>query len=345
MSMPARVRKHAMLAAAAVAICGASSAKALTIRPVFDSSITSLSNAAVVEAAFDSVASQFDASFSTPVTVKIGVSWGKVHGASLPSGDIAASQSALTGPFTYANIVSAFKADATANPNDLNMVSAAANLPKTSPAGSLGYELPYAEAQALGFLPASINPASGYVGFSATTKWDFGSADGVTAGMYDFEGLAAHEISEVLGRITGLNNAKPTYATMFDTLRYSAAHASSFSYSSSAYFSVDGGVTNLGRFNISGGGDRSDLATIKGDAQSAFLSAGTPYGLSAGDLTALDVLGWGSWSPANGGGMIGSLPPSAISAGMAVPEPSAWMVMLLGFGLIGAASRRTLRHT
>lgn len=343
MSMSAGACKHALLAAAAVAVCGAGPANALTIQPIFDASITSLANAAVVEAAFNTVASQFDASFSTPVTVKIGVSWGKVHGASLAAGDIAASQSALTGPFTYANIVSAFKADAAANPLDPDIVSAAANLPKTSPAGSLSYELPYAEAQALGFLPASINPASGYVGFSAATKWDFSPAGGITAGTYDFEGLAAHEISEVLGRITGLNSSKPTYATMFDTLRYSAAHTSSFSYSSSAYFSVDGGVTNRGRFNLSGGGDRSDLAAVKGDAQNAFLSTGTLYGLSAGDLAALDVLGWGTWSPANGGGMIGSLPASAISAGMAVPEPSAWMVMLLGFGMIGAASRRTLR--
>ena len=339
-----RARSCAILAttAAAVVVSGATPANALTILPIFDSSITSLANAATVEAAFKTVVNEFDAAFSTPVTVKIGVSWGKVNGSSLGSGNIAASQSNLTGPFLYSDIVGAFQDDAAANPGDPSMVSAAAHLPASSPAGSRPYELPYAEAQALGFLPASINPDSGFVGFSSTVKWDFNGSDGVTSGYYDFQGLAAHEISEVLGRISGLQSATPTYATMFDTLRYSAPHASSFSYSAAAYFSVNGGVTNLDQFNVAGSGDRSDLNAIPGDAQDAFLSTGTAYGLSTGDLTALDVLGWGSWAP-TGKTVIGSLATSAISAAMGTPEPSTWVMLLLGFGLVGAARRRTLQ--
>ena len=340
MPLQASARSRALLAVAAAAVCGATSANALTIKPIFDSSITSLANAATVEAAFNTVANQFDAAFSTPVTVKIGVSWGKVNGASLGTGNIAASQYGLTGPFLYSDIVDAFRADAAANPGDASMVSAAAHLPTTSPVGKLSYELPYAEAQALGYLPASINPDSGYVGFASTAKWEFSGAGGVTPGAYDFEGLAAHEISEVLGRVTGLHSATPTYATMFDVLRYSAPHASSFSFSSAAYFSVDGGVTNLGQFNVAGGGDRSDLYAIKGDAQDASLATGVAYGLSTGDLTALDVLGWGSWSPA-GGSRIGGLSTSAISAAMGTPEPSTWAMLLLGFGMVGATRRRT----
>ena len=333
-------RLRAILAVTAAAICGATSANALTIKPIFDSSITSLANAATVEAAFATVANEFDATFSTPVTIKIGVSWGKVAGSSLGSGNIAASQSTLNGPFLYSDIVGAFQADAAANPADKSMASAAANLPINSPVGSLGYQLPYAEAQALGFLPASINPDSGYVGFSSTAKWDFDATNGVTAGYYDFQGLAAHEISEVLGRITGLHGATPSYATMFDLLRYSAPHTPSFSFNSAAYFSVDGGVTNLGQFNLVGSGDRSDLNAVKGDAQDALLNTGTAYGLSAGDLTALDVLGWGSSAPTGGLIKIGSLPASAISAAMGTPEPSTWVMLLLGFGLVGAARRR-----
>ena len=340
--MPLRTgaRLRAILAVAAVAVCGATPASALTIKPIFDSSITSLANAATVEAAFNTVANEFDATFSTPVTIKIGVSWGKVNGSSLGSGNIAASQDPLNGPFLYSDIVGAFQADAAANPGDKSMVSAAANLPVNSPAGSLSYQLPYAEAQALGFLPASINPDSGYVGFSSTAKWDFDSTDGITPGYYDFQGLAAHEISEVLGRITGLRSSTPSYATMFDLLRYSAPHASSFSFSSAAYFSVDGGVTNLDPFNLVGSGDRSDLNAVKGDAQDALLNTGTAYGLSSSDLTALDVLGWGSWAPTGGLIKVGSLPASAISAAMGTPEPSTWIMLLLGFGLVGAARRR-----
>lgn len=340
MSWRAPARSFALLSAVAVAACGAGSANALSIQPIFDSSITSLSNAATIEAAFTTVANQFDASFSTPVTIKIGVSWGKVNGQGLGWGNIAASQEPLTGPFLYSDITSAFRAVAAANPSDKNIASAVANLPRSSPTGSLSYELPYAEAQAVGYLPASINPDSGYVGFSSTVTWDF---KGSTTGEYDFQGLAAHEISEVLGRITGLHGSSPTYATMFDVLRYSAAHASSFSYSSAAYFSVDGGVTNLGQFNVSGGGDRSDFSGIKGDAQDAYLTTGTVYGLSTADLTALDVLGWGSWTQLPNGGTIGNPAGTNISFGKAVPEPSTWALMLLGFGLVGRAARRAAR--
>src|ERR1700722_6629858 len=134
MILSSHARCTPSLALVAIALCGATSAKALTITPVFDSSITSLANAATVEAAFTAVADQFDESFSTPVTIKIGVSWGKVNGGALGAGDISSSQSALTGPFSYSTIADAFKAEAAVNPKDANMVSAARNLPKSSPA-------------------------------------------------------------------------------------------------------------------------------------------------------------------------------------------------------------------
>src|SRR5205085_6330755 len=69
-----------------------------------------------------------------------------------------------------------------------------------------------------------------------------------------------------------------------------------FSYNNSAYFSIDGGKTDLGDFNNSSyGGDRSDWLTIfsSSDVQDAFISTGQNLNLSYADLTALDALGWG----------------------------------------------------
>jgi hypothetical protein len=341
MPWPVAARSRALTIVAATGF--ATSANALTIQPIFDSSITSLANASAVEAAFTAVANQFDATFSAPVTIKIGVSWGKVNGHALPSGDISASQSTLTGPFQYSDIVGAFRDDAAANPGNASMASAAANLPATSPAGSLYYEMPYAQAQALGFLPARIGPDSGFVGFSSAVEWDFTPTNGVSAGYYDFQAMAAHEISEVLGRVSGLVTTRPTYATMFDVLRYAAPHTPSFSYSASAYFSVNGGVTHLAAFNVAGAGDRSDFNAVAGDAQDAFVAPGQVYGLSAVDLTALSVLGWGSWAPLPGGVMIGDAMLSGVSGGMAMPEPSTWVSLLLGLSLVGMAVRRSAR--
>ena len=79
--------------------------------------------------------------------------------------------------------------------------------------------------------------------------YDFNRADGISANAYDFQGLAMHEIEEVLGHITGLQSSSaPQYATPFDLFRYTAKGVSSFSYADHAYFSIDGGATNLGNF-------------------------------------------------------------------------------------------------
>ncbi|MDB5482905.1 MAG: hypothetical protein JWO83_3958 [Caulobacteraceae bacterium] len=328
-------------AAALLGLVATSPAQALSIIPVYDSSITSRPNAAAIEAAFGAVATEFGKAYARNVTVKIGVSWGKVNGVFLPPGNIASSRMSLLTGFTYADMTDLFGADAAANPSDTNMATVAAHLPKASPAGSLGFAIPYAEAQAVGYLPATIGGNSGYVGFSSSAAWDFDPANGISAGSYDFEGLAAHEVSEVLGRITGLCGASPTYATPIDVLRYSAPGVSSFSYASSAYFSINGGVTNLGTFNASGGGDRTDWRSVVGDAQNAYLSTGVNYALTTADKTMLDVLGWGVAAPTvtigsatPGDGLIGA------GDGLAVPEPKTWILMLCGIGLAGGARRR-----
>ena len=317
----------------------------MTIIPIYDSSITSRGNAAAIEAAFGAVASEFDHAYARNVTVKIGVSWGKVDGAALPSGDIGASRMELATGYAYADVVGFFKAAAAANPTDVNMATLAAHLPAKSPAGSLYYAIPYAEAQAIGELPAKIYADSGYVGFSSSVAWDYNPSNGISPGTYDFEGVAAHEISEVLGRITGLYTSRPTYATPIDALRYSAPGASSFSYANSAYFSINGGVTNLGTFNISGHGDRTDWHAIPADAQNAYFSPGVDYALSTADKTLLDILGWGAAAPSI---TIGSVTPGGplmgSGGGMAVPEPAMWTLMLAGFGSVGVAMRMQRRN-
>src|SRR5262249_28748175 len=96
--------RHGLRAAALalpLALALGAPAQALTINPIFDSSITSPSTAATVEAAFNSVAAIYDSAFSDPVTVNIGVSWGKVASYSLPSNAVGASVDALYGYYSY----------------------------------------------------------------------------------------------------------------------------------------------------------------------------------------------------------------------------------------------------
>lgn len=321
-------------------------AHAMLIKPVFDASITSRANAAQIEAAFNAAAVQFNTAFTNPATVNITVSWGSVAGQKLAAGDIGESVDNLSGYYSYASLVGYLTSKSKANPADTALALAVSHLPKTDPTKLNQFEIPYAEAKAIGLLPPTLPFMDGYIGFSSASAFDFNPVGGVTAGAYDFQGLAAHEIEEVLGRITALQSATPQWATPFDLYRYAAANTPGFSYTKPGYFSIDGGRTSLGSFNITGGGDRGDWQTLSGssDLQNAYLSTGVALVLSNSDLTALDVLGWGlgalSGTPLSAKGALTSSPSGALSA---VPEPATWTTLCLGFGLAGLAFRRHRR--
>lgn len=333
------IRRLAITAAGAISLF-ATPAQALVIVPVFDSSITSLANAAVVEAAFNTAADKFEAAFANPVTVRIAVSWGSVAGSPIPVGDVGSSRTNISGGWAYSDVTGMLQAAAAAHPSDRWLTTAAAHLSVIDPTRTDNFGVPYAEAQALGLLPANLATIAGSIGFRSGTNFDFNPVGGIGAGSYDFQGLAAHEIDEVLGRITGLQAGATQFALPFDLFRYTASGVTSFSYSAHAYYSIDGGRSNLGYFNYSGSGDRSDWLTLAGstDIQNAYLSAGKAFNVSATDLTILSALGWGGAAASRYGGSPTGAWSTFGAAG--APEPTAWMLAFTGLALVGIAARR-----
>ena len=326
--------------AGAFLVVSTGSVEALTITPIYDHTITSLSNAATIENAFQSVANVFDAEFSTPVTVKIGVSFGNVDGQALHSGDIGGSLIPLLGPYGYTDVTAALVSLSSASPADTALASLVAHLPATDPAKLNTYDIPYAEAQALGFLPAVIRLDSGFIGFKTGVAYDYNPADGISVGAYDFQDLAAHEITEVLGRFSGLpSSGAAQYATPFDLPRYTAPGVNSFNSGAHAFFSIDGGTTDLGNFNYNGSGDRADWLGSTKDSYNAYWTTGVVETLSGNDLTVLDALGYGIWSPSGPQGAKFTTTTFARGSGEDVPEPAAWTLLLIGFGCVGAGLR------
>ena len=332
----------------ALCLIVAGGAQALVIHPIFDSSITSLANASVVENSFNQVAQVFENNLTGGGTVNVGVSWGKINGYAMRANDIGESQDLLYGYYSFAQIAAYETSAASRQGTTSAIATALAYLPSAAPSGVLRYVVPSAEAKALGIINPNQTSNDGYVGFGSGVAYTFDPTNGVAAGTYDFQAVVAHELDEVLGRMSGLSRATPTYRTLFDLLRYSAPGQLSLSYNSAAYFSTNGGLTNEGQFNISSsGGDRSDWAnsgSTYSDIQNAFLTPGQHRNLSAADLAALDALGYGgvnagsgaSWSPT-------FIAQSFVSAPPEVPEPQTWSLMLVGVALTGSLLRRRPR--
>lgn len=225
-----------------------------------------------------------------PITLNIAVGYGEVNGSALGSNALGASQTYLTS-VSYSGLVNALTADATSATDS----SVVASMPATAPvSGNLWVSA--GEAKALGLAAANTTSTDGFVGFSSSLPFTYDNTGGVASGTYDFNGVALHELTEVMGRMLFTGGSLGSYTNnymLMDLLHYSAAGVHDFSASTPGYFSADGGTTNLGTFNTVSGGDAGDWGSSMGnDAFNAFSNSGVVNAATAADLSVLDAIGW-----------------------------------------------------
>jgi hypothetical protein len=263
---------------------GGGGSTGLSIHVSFDASVSS------APSGFTDVVNQvvqyFESHFSDPITVNLNVGYGEVDNYSL-GGALGSSVTNLAG-VSYASLLNALNSDAAGSFDQ----SAVASLSSTNPTGGQ-MVVSTAEAKALGYNVIGGGSVDGYIGFSNLPGiFDYNNGDGVGTNQYDFFGVVAHEISEVMGRIllVGWNG----YYMPYDLFHYSSNGVADFS-GNGGYFSVDGGQTILNTFNnSSNGGDAGDWAGATIDAFNAFGAPGVVLQISNVDLQALDVIGWNS---------------------------------------------------
>src|SRR4029077_15010195 len=156
--------------------------------------------------------------------------------------------------------------------------------------------------KALGLTGANTS-LDGWVGIASNAtvqqetggSWSFSPTAVPGANQYYIVGAIEHEISEIMGRVSYLSNGGD-YGVM-DLYRYAAAGVRQAGTGGPAYFSIDGGRTNLDNWNNArlAAGDLGDWAA--GAGADAFLNASPPgqiNGLTGTVLTLMDALGWGS---------------------------------------------------
>jgi hypothetical protein len=197
-----------------------------------------------------------------------------------------------------------------------------------------------ANLKALGFtgLDAGFGARDASITFSSDFAFDFDRSDGIAGNLFDFVGIAAHEIGHSLGFVSIVDtvDAGATIVTprIMDLYRFSSAGVRDLSADNiDKYFSVNGGF---------------------GDANGGGIDLYFSNGLNQNDMQQAshwrDHLGIGMMDPTAGNGELLAIADNDLmmfdaigwnrTAAVNVPEPATLSLVLLGFGTVVPRRRR-----
>jgi hypothetical protein len=184
-------RRHSA-AASALASCRRRPRK-LVIRPTFTANFdTSFgANAAAAQAAWRAAAQVFTTNFADRIQINITVD-------AVPGTNVFGSSGASYLAISYADLLARVSADAKTQ-NDQIALGPGGSMTAADPTNGTGtWWLTRSQAKALDYIPDDQRE-DGTITFGAGNPFTFSGA--IAAGTYDFQGIAAHEISEVMGRV------------------------------------------------------------------------------------------------------------------------------------------------
>ena len=159
-------------------------------------------------AAVNSVVSFFDNLFTNNVNMTIKVGFGEIDGQSLASGALGESL-AFVADESYSSVRNALVAQNA--PGADTLPGAAANVPAS-------LLVTQAEAKALG-LAANDGSVDGFVGFDASPNIFSYSTGTPPSSEYGFVAVVEHEFSEVMGRLSGVNQSTIPRPWIFTGIR------------------------------------------------------------------------------------------------------------------------------
>ena len=234
-----------------------------------------------------------------------------------------------------------------------------------------------ANLKALGYDFTGISGNDANITFSSAFNFDFNPSDGISDGYMDFIGVAIHEMGHALGFTSGvdtydyyltpngpgknsnINWDGSTVGNILDLFRYSADGKLDWSVGTASYFSTDGGATafhgdamfSTGAYNGDGRqashfkDTASALGGCDGMNQIGVMDPTFCYGemgvVKSDDLAAFDTIGWNlNVDVLQHPGYHFTTKQAYYQYFGAVPEPTSWAMMVMGFGVVGFAARR-----
>jgi hypothetical protein len=248
-----------------------------TIDLEFDASVSAAPNG--FKDAVEAAATVLDTLIVDPITITLTVGWGQNGNYTIPS--TAGAVGGGNGSFySYADVVAALKANA----NSPVSMSVVANLPQSEPSDvySGGIYVDWAQAKALGLPVPVTGEVDGGIGFSTTA---YGTAP-LLPGSFAYREIfdaALHEMGHAMGRFRD--------DSIMQLVTYSAPGVLAPFQSSTAtpaYFSIDGGKTELAPWDTTG----YDTADFDASIGPDNYGLGGGNGLGTLDLTLLATLGY-----------------------------------------------------
>jgi hypothetical protein len=244
-------------------------------------------NATAAKAAWTAAAKVFTDAFSDDIHINITVD------AVTKAGAFGESFPAFVS-ISYADLFDRVSAFASTQ-NDAIAIGPGGSMTPTDPTNGVGtWQLTRAQAKALGHIPDDMSDDGGTT-FGVGNAFTFSGP--IAPQTFDFQGVAAHEIAEVMGRI-GLSGGNNSFS-LIDNFSYTGAGMKSLGGGAGNFFSIDNGVTLLKEFNDSAANhlDTRDWAGGTNDSFDQFANSGVVNPVSAVDLQIMDVIGYGRVNP------------------------------------------------
>src|SRR3954454_5212056 len=267
----------------------------LVITPTFTAgSDTSFgANAPAAKAAWKAAAAVFTSRLADNIHINITVD-------GVPGTSVFGQSNTSLFSLSYADLLARVTARATTL-DDKTAIGPGGSMTAADPTNGTGtWWLSRAQAKALGKIPDDLS-TDGTTRFGAGNPFTFSGP--VAPNTFDFQGIASHEITEVMGRLGlsgGTIGTTPNSFSLIDNFSYTGPGTKGLRGGAGNFFSIDNGSTLLKLWNdpTANGLDSRDWAPGTNDAFNQFSNSGVVNPVSAVDLRLMDMIGYTVAAPA-----------------------------------------------